>query len=87
MVMLMLVVHVALGPIGWLISAMMHSDEDEEATKTVKRKSKIKIPQCQLCHGMQPPQVVESRISSFAFQVHPKFKQGFADVQKLENDG
>jgi hypothetical protein len=80
-VMLALVIHVALGPVGWLLSALMHGDETEK-TKTVKQKSKIKIPQCHLCHGMKPPEVVESQISSFSFHVHPRFKQRFEELKR-----
>lgn len=78
---LMLFVHVALGPIGWLFSALMDGGEDEEGNRTVKQKSRIKLPQCQLCHGVQPPEVIESRVSSFAFRVHPKFKQGLESLR------
>ena len=84
-VLLAMVIHVALGPVGWLLSALMHGDEPG-TTKLVKQKSKIKIPQCQLCNGMQPPQVVESRVHSFSFEVHPRFKQRFEELkQEAEN--
>jgi hypothetical protein len=77
---LMLFIHVALGPIAWLFSAM-DGGEDEEGNRTVKQKSRIKLSQCQLCHGVQPPEVIESRGTSFGFRVHPKFKQGFESLR------
>ena len=83
---LMLFVHVALGPIGWLFSALIDGGEDEEGNKVVKQKSKIKVPQCHLCNGVQPPIVLESRISAFAFRVHPKFKQGFESLRAEETE-
>jgi len=67
--------------VGWLLSALMHGDEPG-ATKTVKQKSKIKIPQCSLCHGMKPPEVVESQLYSFSFLVHPRFKQRFEELKR-----
>ena len=81
---LLMFIHVALGPIGWLFSILMDGGEDEEGNKTVKQKSKIKIPQCRLCHGVQPPEIIESRVSSFAFRVHPKFKQGFEGLRETQ---
>jgi hypothetical protein len=84
-VLLAMVIHVALGPVGWLLSALMHSDEPG-ATKLVKQKSKIKIPQCTLCYGMRPPEVHDSKIHSLSFQVHPRFKQRFEELkQEAEN--
>ncbi|MFK7766355.1 MAG: hypothetical protein AB8B55_03980 [Mariniblastus sp.] len=80
-VILTLIIHVALGPVGWLISALMSGGEGESKTKTVKQKSKIKISQCELCNGTNPPEVIESQVSSFAFNVHPKFKLRFEEMQ------
>ena len=80
-VFLALVIHVALGPIGWLISALMSGGENGTKTKTVKQKSKIKISQCSLCNGMSPPEVVQSQVSSFSFMVHPKFKLRFEELK------
>lgn len=79
---LSLVIGLALGPVGWLVAAMMEGD-DTEKQKPVKLKSKIKISQCPLCHGMNPPSVVESEIHAFSFLVHPRFKQRFEEL-KLE---
>lgn len=81
-VLLTLVFHVALGPVGWLVSALLEGGEDENGAKTVKKKSKIKISQCRLCHGMQAPIVVDSHASSLAFKVHPKFKQGIEELRE-----
>jgi hypothetical protein len=84
-VVLALVIHVALGPVGWLLSALMDGD-DPEATKLVKQKSKIKIPQCALCYGMKPPEALESNADSLSFQVHPRFKQRLEELrQEIEN--
>lgn len=81
-IVLMIFVHVALGPVGWLFSALMENGEDEEGNKIVKQKSRLKIPQCQFCHGVRSPEVIESRVSSFAFRVHPKFKQGLTVLRE-----
>ena len=80
-IILTLIIHVALGPIGWLIAALMSGGEGSKSTKTVKQKSKIKISQCALCNGMSPPEVVESRVSSFSFNVHPTFKLRFEELK------
>lgn len=80
-VLLALVIHVALGPVGWLLSALMNGEETE-VTKSVKHKAKIKISQCQLCYGMKPPEVVESRLYSFSFLVHPRFRQRFEELKR-----
>jgi hypothetical protein len=85
-ILLTLFVHVALGPVGWILSALMGSD-DPEKTKIVKQKSRIKIAQCRLCHGVRPPEVVESRGGSFAFFVHPRFKQELESMQRESEQG
>jgi hypothetical protein len=86
MVLLTLVFHVALGPIGWILSLLLHNGKtNEDGTKTVKQKSKIKIMQCFLCHGVRPPEIVESRVTEFAFLVHPKFKQGLDEIRERES--
>lgn len=85
-VLLTLIIHVALGPVGWLLSALMEG-EDSGKIQTVKQKSKIKIPQCTLCHGMNSPQVIESKLYAFSFHVHPRFKQRFEELKReAENE-
>jgi len=73
-----------MGPIGWLVSAMV-TDDDQEKLKTVKEKSKIKISQCLLCSGMGLPEVLDSAESPkrFAFLTHPEFKKRKEQI-KLE---
>lgn len=66
--------HVFLGPLGWLLAALLEGDPEKEQSKTVKKKSKIKITQCSLCHATEPAQVVETRGQSFSFLVHPVFR-------------
>lgn len=78
---LAVVLQIALGPIGWLFSAMMDDEETEASSKIVKQKSRIRISQCPLCHGMQPPEVVDTRDGSYAFRVHRKFKQGLEELK------
>jgi hypothetical protein len=75
-VLLELFLHFALGPIGWLVSIMMHSKENEDGTKMVKEKLKIKLAQCPLCQGEFSPAVLDSKLlpTRLMFQVHPRFK-------------
>ena len=85
-VLLALFLHFALGPIGWLISIMMHGSENEEGMKTVKAKSKVKISQCPLCQGAVTPEVLDSSVAPtrLLFLVHPRFKSRLAEEkQKL----
>ena len=78
------IVSLFLGPIGWLVSAMVTSN-DEEKTKTIKETSKVRITQCLLCSGMGYPEVLDSMDSpkKFAFLTHPEFKRRFEQL-KLE---
>ena len=84
-VFLTLGVHLFLGPLGWLISAMMRDKEDENATKTVKEKTKLRLSQCVLCFGTKPPEAVDSQQfpTSLMFLVHPRFKREF-DSMKIK---
>ncbi len=68
--------HFALGPIGWIVSIMMHGSEDEAGNKTVKQKSKLKLAQCQLCRSVESPEVLDSQWMprKLMFLVHPRFK-------------
>ncbi len=71
--------HLLLGPIGWLISLMFQDDESATTTKTTKHKHQIKMPQCLLCRGQYriAPLTVDSSGRRFAFQVHPEFIRHF----------
>ncbi len=75
-----------LGPVGWLVSAMVTSD-DEEKLKTVKQKSKIVVSQCLLCSGMGLAEVVDSTDSPkrFALLTHPEFKKRFQAINLGED--
>ena len=86
-ILLTLIVHVFLGPVGWLIAIMMEGDEDSPKTKTVKKKTKLKLPQCNICKGVNPPEVIESQIDRFAFHVHPKFVQRFQELKNQVRNG
>ncbi len=70
---LTLVMHVALGPVGWLFSALAEGDGEKLSTRTIKIKSQVKISQCPLCHATAPAELIDVRGSSFSFLVHPKF--------------
>ena len=85
-VILVLVLHIALGPIGSLISAFSEGDDPESETRLVREKVKIKLPQCQLCRGSQPPEVVDVEHSPqrLMFLVHPQFKVRFQEQNRSE---
>ena len=86
-VLLLLLVNVALGPLGWLISAYMSEDKSADGNKLVKQKLKVKMAQCLLCHGTEPlePVDVDQSRSCLMFLVHPKFKSRFEEVKKSVN--
>jgi hypothetical protein len=88
-VILFLILHVALGPIGWLLSILFGMGELGEK-KIVKKKFKLKIAQCRLCNGVAPPEIVELRstdVPEFSFWVHPEFSRRFvAENAENEND-
>ena len=72
-----LVVNLALGPLGWLISMLLGLDGDAKE-KTVKRKYRVRIPQCRLCNGVAPPEITDFSAgppARFAFSVHPEFRR------------
>lgn len=78
-VVLFLILHVALGPIGWLLALVFGMGEPGEK-KIVKKKFKIKLAQCRLCNGVMAPELVELRttgVPEFAFFVHPEFRRRF----------
>ena len=83
-VLLTLLVHVVLGPIGSLISSLMHHDDPESDTQLVKEKVKVKIAQCQLCKSIQPPEVIDVQQAPqrLMFLVHPQFKTRFEDEKR-----
>ena len=67
-----------LGPLGWALSAMLSKEGETE--KTVKQKSKIVLPQCQLCYGMASPSVMEMTDEDpvrFGVIVHSSFRKKF----------
>jgi hypothetical protein len=74
-----------LGPLGWMIAAFLRGEKDENGTKTVKEKTKIKISQCVLCFGSGPPEAVDSQQqpASLMFLVHPRFMREF-DTLKIK---
>lgn len=78
MLLITLLIHLALGPLGWLISILMHSGEDtRNNTKSVKVKTRLKISQCLLCAGTGPPEVIDTRFqpTQMLFAVHPQFSR------------
>ena len=68
-----------LGPVGWLLAAILHSGEsrDNAGQKTVKLKDKIKVPNCRLCNGQTKLDTVDGNAAAgqFAFEVHPRFQE------------
>ena len=83
--MLTLFMHVFLGPLGWLLSVLLEGNPNKEKTKVVKKKSKIRVMQCTLCHATEPAEVIETRGQQFSFMVHPVFRERLAQA-KLESD-
>ena len=83
-VVLIKILSIFLGPIGWLVTAMI-SNDDPEQTRTIKRKSKFKISQCQLCAATGRPEVLDSTQSPrrFAFDAHPSFKKRFIEINQV----
>jgi hypothetical protein len=92
-VLLEVFLHLALGPIGWLVSIMIHGKENQDGTRTVKEKLKIKLAQCPLCQGEFSPEVFDSKLfpTRLMFQVHPRFKDRLmeeqAKVKSIEENG
>ena len=84
------VISLFLGPIGWLLAAVAHSNNGKGEVKTVKHRSKIRISQCRLCHGMTPPEVLDASRTPLrlAFHTHPEFAKKFVEVNATspEND-
>ncbi|MEM9939981.1 MAG: hypothetical protein AAF939_00235 [Planctomycetota bacterium] len=78
-ILLAVVLHVFLGPIGWLIHLFLDGTDGKQ--KTIKKKSKLKIGQCVMCQDDGPPTVEASRDGVFWFRVHPKFKVRFEELQ------
>lgn len=79
------IVCVFLGPIGWLLAAIVGSaNEHSEKTKlkTDAKTLKVKISQCQLCNGMSLPEVVHANRDSrqLAFITHPEFCKKFDEA-------
>ena len=81
MILVTIIIHIAFGPVGWLISAFMRSPEDKNGGKTVKKKTKIKLSRCRLCHGMNQPKVIDSLHSPMRlmFKVHPRFRSSLEE--------
>ena len=70
------------GPIGWALSLILQGDPDKETEKTIKKKSKVKITQCGLCHATEPATMIETRGDSYSFLVHPKFRERLDAVNR-----
>jgi hypothetical protein len=66
-----------LGPVGWILAAILQSGRDSQAMteKTVTLRGKIRIPCCRLCSGQTAPQPVEADIPAgrYAFDAHFRF--------------
>ena len=77
---LSVILHIFLGPIGWLFTMLVEGDESQ--TKIVKKKSKLRMPHCQVCQINGAPEVVDSAGNRFAFIVHPKFKTRYLELQR-----
>lgn len=74
-ILMLLFVHLALGPIGWLISILSDSKEKAGGTKLVKKKIKLKTSLCVLCAGTVPPQAIDVQVDPphLLVAVHPQF--------------
>lgn len=83
MLVLHIFLHVALGPIGWIISLLMDGGKTENGLKTVKEKTKLKIPQCLLCAGMGTPEVIDAQTepTRLLFRVHPQFERRLSELK------
>lgn len=70
-----------LGPIGWLITAIVaasQNDSQEMVAKTKVTKHTLRVPQCRLCTGMKRVEAAEgARDGIGAFRVHPNFFDRF----------
>ncbi len=78
-----ILMHVLLGPIGWLIGmAAGHGKEDEK--RTVKKTYRIPVSQCRLCNGAQTPEVIESRpeAGEYLIAVHPEFERRLSSSRR-----
>lgn len=80
-----------LGPIGWLITAIVaasRKDSREKVAKTKVTKHTMRVPQCRLCTGMKRVESVGSGGGGIsAFHVHPNFFDRFrADNPHLDHD-
>lgn len=72
-----------LGPVGWIIGALLlHSQgEKQQVAKTTTSKLSIRIPQCRLCRGVESLEPLQrSAAGRFAFHAHPKFRQRFEEA-------
>ena len=81
------VVSLFLGPIGWLLAAIA-SNDGKDKLKTVKHKSKIRISQCRLCASMSPPEVLDSQRTplQLAFWTHPEFAKKLIEVNATSEE-
>jgi hypothetical protein len=77
-----------LGPIGWLLAAIAHSNDGKDEFKTVKQKSKIRISQCRLCAGMSRPEPLDARRTPLqvAFRTHPEFAKRFVEANSRKSE-
>ena len=84
MVVFMLLINVLLGPLGWLLSFLVHRSDDEETTHTVKEKTSLKISQCRLCAGMGTPEIMQASSSPkrLLVYVHPQFKKRLDEARQ-----
>jgi len=84
MILFTLALHL-LGPLGWIFSILISGRENQDGTSTVKKKSKVKISQCMMCKGVQPPEVIQTSGDSLSFLVHPAFKTRFEEANQEED--
>ena len=82
------IISLFLGPIGWLLAAIVSGNDSQDKFKTVKHKSKIKISQCTLCAGMNRPEVLDSTRTPlrFVFCTHPDFAKKFVEVNATSEE-
>jgi hypothetical protein len=71
-----------LGPVGWIIAALMTQKNEKQVPRTKIAKRRIRVPQCRLCAGTQQIEPVGGNASGgCAFHVHPNFLERFRQLQ------
>ncbi|MEM7457031.1 MAG: hypothetical protein AAF456_22000, partial [Planctomycetota bacterium] len=84
-----LILHMFLGPVGWVISAVTAGNSGDDKTRQVKKTKRVTISQCRLCNGTEIPEVTASRLGAKEYKVpvHPEFARRLLEERnKVEPD-